>query len=349
MRLGRKGLAYSAAVCLMSLGVVAPNAVAHPASHALSTHLGSSSPTSSVTAAAHASPAQAGQGSGRHGHGHKPSEGAPKWFEVSCAYSHNGPQDPIVMPGMAGMSHNHEFFGNTTTDENSTTATLVSGSTTCNDPNDTSAYWVPTLYQDGARVEPREAHIRYSLGRAVAVTAFPAGFMAISGRSDTTAGWACLTPRHKPQFSGTVGTVPTCSAPAALMARIVFPQCWDGSSRDSVDHASHLAWAVKGVCPADHPVLVPQVRIDVVYPPEATGGSGVTLASGDASTLHADIFEVWQGSALQDRIVAAAQHGGPAHRPRPAPGAGGPHGPGNGGPGNGGPGNGGPGNGGAVR
>jgi len=83
------------------------------------------------------------------------------------------------------------------------------------------------------------------------------------------------------------------------------------------------------------------VRIDVVYPPEATGGAGVTLASGDASTLHADIFEAWQGTALHDRIVAAAQRGGPAHRPRPAPGAGGPHGPGNGGPGNGGPGNGG--------
>jgi hypothetical protein len=232
------------------------------------------------------------------------------------------------MPGMAGMSHNHEFFGNTTTDENSTAESLAAGSTTCDDANDTSAYWVPSLYQDGVRVEPREAHIRYNLGRSGPVTAFPAGFMAVSGRTNTTAGWACLARGRKPVFSGDVATVPTCTGGSALMARIVFPQCWDGTNLDSSDHASHLAWAVRGVCPTDHPVQVPQVRIDVVYPAEAMGGPGVTLASGAASTLHADIFEVWQGAALQARIDSAAlaggPHGGQPNKPGTRPGPRGP-------------------------
>ena len=64
-------------------------------------------------------------------------------FVVDCAFSHSGTVDPIVMPGHTGMSHLHEFFGNTTTNENSTGATLLAGSTTCSDSNDRSAYWVP--------------------------------------------------------------------------------------------------------------------------------------------------------------------------------------------------------------
>ena len=292
----RAGVAVSVAIATVALGLTSSSASAHPA--------GEQAAVLNVTSV---TPAQ-GHG-GPHGRPRAPL-GGPRWFEVRCSYTHNGPQDPIVMPGMAGLSHNHEFFGNATTDENSTADSLAAGSTTCNDANDTSAYWVPSLYQDGVRVEPREAHIRYNLTRRGSVVAFPAGFMAISGRTNATAGWACLARGRRPVFSGDVATVPTCTGGSSLMARIVFPQCWDGSSVDSSDHASHLAWAVRGVCPADHPVQVPQVRVDVVYPAEATGGPGVTLASGAASTLHADIFEVWQGTSLQDRINSSLTPGG---------------------------------------
>ncbi|MSZ58580.1 MAG: DUF1996 domain-containing protein, partial [Actinobacteria bacterium] len=75
-------------------------------------------------------------------------------FVVDCAFSHSATVDPIVMPGHTGMSHLHEFFGNTTTNESSTGATLLAGSTTCNDSSDLSAYWVPALFQDGVRVAP---------------------------------------------------------------------------------------------------------------------------------------------------------------------------------------------------
>ena len=235
-------------------------------------------------------------------------------FVVDCTFSHSATVDPIVMPGHTGMSHLHEFFGNTTTNESSTGATLLAGSTTCSDSNDRSAYWVPALFQDGVRVAPIGARVMYE-GRGAGVTAFPAGFMAVAGRTDQTAGWGCAAPGQRLTLGTSVASVPTCATGSRLVAQINFPQCWDGSSLDSADHISHLVFGTSSagqatVCPADHPVRVPQVRIAVTYPAAATGGSGVTLSSGAASTLHADIFEAWAGNSLQNRISGRGGRGG---------------------------------------
>jgi hypothetical protein len=256
-------------------------------------------------------PAQAQPGD-RNGNGRTVGNGG--GLAVSCGFSHADSADPIVMPGHAGMSHLHEFFGNTTTDENSTGASLLTGSTTCDDRRDLSAYWVPALYQDGVRVAPVGARVRYE-GRGGRVTAFPAGFMAVSGRTDQTAAWGCATPGQRPVFGTSAASVPVCSGASQLVAQITFPQCWDGTSLDSANHISHLVFATEfagqaPVCPADHPVQVPKVVIEVRYPGAATGGAGVTLASGAASTLHADIFEAWTGTSLQDRLGGRGEAGG---------------------------------------
>ena len=235
-------------------------------------------------------------------------------FVVDCTFSHSATVDPIVMPGHTGMSHLHEFFGNTTTNESSTGATLLAGFTTCNDSSDLSAYWVPALFQDGVRVAPIGARVMYE-GRGADVTAFPAGFMAVAGRTDQTAAWGCAAPGQRLTLGTSVASVPTCATGSRLVAQINFPQCWDWSSLDSADHISHLVFGTSSagqatVCPADHPVRVPQVRIAVTYPAAATGGSGVTLSSGAASTLHADIFEAWAGNSLQNRISGRGGRGG---------------------------------------
>ena len=254
-----------------------------------------------------ASPAQAQPGD-RGGNG-----GNGGGFVVSCGFSHSASTDPIVMPGHAGMSHLHEFFGNTTTNEKSTGASLLAGSTTCDDRQDLSAYWVPALFQNGVRVAPVGARVRYE-GRGGGVTAFPAGFMALSGRTDQTAAWGCATPGQRPVFSSSVATVPVCSGAAQLVAQVTFPQCWDGSSLDTANHISHLAFATEmagqaPICPASHPVQVPKVVLEVRYPGAAVGGADVTLSSGAASTLHADIFEAWSGTSLQDRFGGRGQVG----------------------------------------
>ena len=266
-------------------------------------------------------PAQAHPGHDGNQGGNRQGGGG---FTVQCDFSHSASVDPIVMPGHTGMSHLHEFFGNTTTNENSTGASLLAGSTTCSDSNNLSAYWVPALYQDGARVAPVSARVHYE-GRGPNVTAFPAGFMALTGRTDQTAAWGCATRGAQPTFGTSVATVPTCGAGSRLVAQITFPQCWDGTSLDSADHISHLVFASGNVCPTSHPVRVPQVTLAVSYSAGATGGSGVTLASGAASTLHADIFEAWVGDSLQNRLggrggqrpaVAGGPQNGPQNGPR---------------------------------
>ena len=263
------------------------------------------------SAAATAAPMDNGNGGNRQGGG---------GFTVQCDFSHSASVDPIVMPGHTGMSHLHEFFGNTTTNESSTGASLLAGSTTCSDSNNLSAYWVPALYQDGARVAPVSARVHYE-GRGPNVTAFPAGFMALTGRTDQTAAWGCATRGAQPTFGTSVATVPTCDPGSRLVAQITFPQCWDGTSLDSADHISHLVFASGNVCPTSHPVRVPQVTLAVSYSAGATGGSGVTLASGAASTLHADIFEAWAGNSLQTRLGGRggqrpAVAGGPQNGPQ---------------------------------
>lgn len=234
-------------------------------------------------------------------------------FAVRCELSHTSNVDPIVMPGMQMMSHLHMFFGNTTTDENSTGASLLAGNSTCEDPNNLSAYWVPALFQDGVEVDPIRVKVRYGALRGN-VTAFPAGFMALTGKSDDTAQWGCQVRGERPVYTDSVADVPTCTGSERLVAEIIFGGCWDGTSLDSADHQSHLAnidrsGAGRSQCPSTHPVRVPKVSVEVQYPLQATGGSGVTLASGAASTLHADIFEAWVGDSLQAKIGASPDRG----------------------------------------
>src|SRR5438128_12610277 len=44
-------------------------------------------------------------------------------FVENCAFSHRAPDDPIVFPGKPGLSHDHSFVGNESTDAFSTFAT----------------------------------------------------------------------------------------------------------------------------------------------------------------------------------------------------------------------------------
>ena len=77
-------------------------------------------------------------------------------FNASCTYSHSRKDDPIVFPGLPGASHMHSFFGNRSTDANSTADTLLANAgTSCAPAPDLSAYWVPTLYERGVAVEPK--------------------------------------------------------------------------------------------------------------------------------------------------------------------------------------------------
>ena len=113
----------------------------------------------------------------------------PGWI-VSCTYSHSLKDDPIVFPGQAGASHLHDFAGAQTANAFSTFTSLRAGGTTCAMPGDTSAYWVPALYEDGVRILPKARsgntvfyYRRIGAPEGTIVQPFPPGLKILIGNA----------------------------------------------------------------------------------------------------------------------------------------------------------------------
>ena len=222
-------------------------------------------------------------------------------FISTCRFSHRAGDDPIVFPGLAGVSHDHSFVGNVSTNAFSTLATLRAAGTTCQRPRDTAAYWMPTLLVSGAVVEPAGATIYYRRHTLAVTQPFPVGLKVVAGNSHATEQqdlrvvfWNCGVEGGIARST----TPPTCpdARAAGLRLHLSFPDCWNGKSLDSADHHSHMAYSERGVCPAGYPVPVPAITVIFRYP--TTGGPTSTLASGGQLSGHADFFNAWNQTAL---------------------------------------------------
>jgi hypothetical protein len=224
-------------------------------------------------------------------------------FIGSCRFSHEATDDPIVFPGQPGKSHDHSFVGNVSTNAFSTLRSLRAAGTTCRRNGETAAYWMPTLLQNGQPVLPRGATIYYRRHSLAPIQSFPQGLEIVAGNSHATTPqgrrvtfWNCGADAGIAPSS----TVPTCPAGAMLRLHVMFPDCWNGTTLDSPDHASHMAYSVRGQCPASHPVAVPAIALIYRYP--ITGGENVTLASGGQFSGHGDFFNAWRPGALQSLV-----------------------------------------------
>jgi hypothetical protein len=230
------------------------------------------------------------------------------YFAVPCRFSHRNQDDPIVFPGRPGRSHDHTYFGNTSTDAFSTPASLRNaGRTTCLLGQDTAAYWAPTLFVRGRPIEPRGAVVFYVRRTIDEVDPFPAGLkmiagdaMARSAQSLRVTSWFCGFGREQSS------TVPTCLGArfAGLRMRVRFPDCWDGERLDSADHKRHMAYSRAGRCPLTHPVEVPSISLVIFY--RVPGGPDAELASGGQFSGHADFVNAWDQrtlAALVDRYL----------------------------------------------
>jgi hypothetical protein len=234
-------------------------------------------------------------------------------FVTSCKFSHQRSDDPIVKFGLPGASHSHDFFGNTTTDAFSTLKSLKNGATTCLDQLDKSGYWVPSLTVDGQPVLPKSASVYYSAANKplAAIQTIPRGLKVVAGNAMATTpqglkitSWNCGADEDN---VATSVDVPTCSGPD-LTLHVSFPDCWNGTTLDSPDHKSHVAYHLKdGSCPAGYPVAIPRLRINVHYP--TVGGPGVALASGGQYSGHADFFNVWTPKELKRLIRVCIKTG----------------------------------------
>jgi hypothetical protein len=252
-------------------------------------------------------------------------------FHADCEFSHRLPDDPIVAPGAPGGSHSHDFFGSRDTNANSTVRSIHEAETTCvrtdsADPaSDRSAYWVPTLYDDGVPVAASllGAYYTTALREPASIQPFPPGLMVIAGFSaggpsevNGERVWAYFC-RGETVAPGGGAVAPTCATPGLELA-IRFPDCSDGR-RDSLDHKSHMAYAQRvgeqRVCPASHPTAVPRLQVVLRY--ATAGGPGVRLASGGANTAHADFVNAWTGAfaGLVSRCLVADRYCGGGDNP----------------------------------
>ena len=235
------------------------------------------------------------------------------FFRSVCRYSHTASDDPILMPGMSGMAMEHDFFGNTTTNASSTATLLrAAGTTTCVNANDTAAYWVPALYQNGQKITPTRMLAYYRVGSGIPgkVQAMPFGLQMIAGNESATAPqartvvtWGCGTApgTGSPVIPPQATPPERCPAGSSVHLALHFPNCWDGvhlggASQTNVAYGN--AWTG---CPPGYPVEIPALSLDLDY--GISSGAGLTLSTapgtvGSIDTAHADVIEAWNESFL---------------------------------------------------
>ena len=236
------------------------------------------------------------------------------WVTV-CAFDHRLQADPIVSPGEVS-AHLHDFFGNRSTDADSTYGSLLAAhATSCAIRKDRASYWVPTLYvtrDDGSMeaVQPNDADLYYRiLTRPLRdVKPFPRGLKMIAGDGHATGPqdtsivyWGCAD-------GGSTGSRdrPIDCGDGHVTAHINFPDCLDGTNLDSNDHMRHMARSVDpnddGIyrCPRRHPVPVPRLIFALEWP--VHDGTTVELSSGEPYTMHADFFNAWVQSKLRQLV-----------------------------------------------
>lgn len=262
--------------------------------------------------------------------GHPPERGQQKG-KVACEVAGVRTFDPITYPGQeAPVGHEHTFAGSRTIlrpsqQDDASRTELKGASTSCSNPDDTAAYWFPTVRRGDKPLEIRNVTAYYYSGSAerprlaVPTEPFPPDLRLVAGRRDGSGTehvfWDCGDNSNRKGKYGTPSEArcdlasPEPGVPrrhVALRVKFRFPDCWDGvlndhrrsgaSTADYADDgsvANHLAYSSPdGTCPEDHPRKLPTLALHVHF--DYSGrGEDVTLSSGDFDTLHADFWNTW--------------------------------------------------------
>jgi hypothetical protein len=234
------------------------------------------------------------------------------WVSV-CGFVRHRMVDPIVYPGQPGAGHLHDFYGSTRVNATSSAGSLRRGGTSCAIDGDTAAYWAPALDVAGHVIRPRAGTFYYRnlVHPTDGVRPFPPGLKVIAGdphamsrqRTDVLY-FGCTTlggadpPRDHPVDCGS----------GWVTAHVNFPDCWDGTRIDSVDHQRHMAYSIDPNgddiyrCPRSHPVPVPRLIYAFEWP--VHDGTQIAFASGSYVTFHADFWNAWRQPRLRGLVVS---------------------------------------------
>jgi hypothetical protein len=224
-------------------------------------------------------------------------------FRVTCDVAKMGTFDPIVYPNQARAGHHHTFFGNTSINGSSTTASLASsGNSTCHGGiGNRSAYWIPSLINTitNAPLKPDWAMFYYKDGDIEPPNGLVilAGDMTASPTNQQATGWSPEVIRWmcNDVYTGRQNHIPACSG--KLSAMVQFPMWWDGRL-DSPDHKSHMSYSQT----ATHNKQIPDITYNIHW--TVSGTSNLRLSSdnyvGGAGgySLHADYMFAWDENVL---------------------------------------------------
>lgn len=253
-------------------------------------------------------------------------------FSVGCDWSHSLNDDPIMHPGDPGGSdHRHAFFGNKSTDANSTRRSMLHAGTTCGEKGDTAGVWAPTaIFRGRPFSEPRERTYYFRPDQPMGTLA--SNIKIVGGNMDANSpaqnpwlSWSCGKgtpevnhPYNCRPYRGRVG------ATDGIVGRVDFPWCWDGRL-DSPDHLSQVIYPDDPKqCPADHHRVIPQVSVRVhtgIWDPCAgqtpcgpqTRWDRVPVklafSNGPWWQLHADFWNTWNQKRLSSLIDRCLRRG----------------------------------------
>lgn len=242
---------------------------------------------------------------------------------TNCNFSHSLNDDPIVFPNQEGASHSHDFFGDTELDADSTVQSILDhGGNSCLTPDDRSAYWVPTVFQNGQKQKTQQTKFYYKSGflDPATIQTMPTGLRIIAGNANAKSNqspqvgfWYAapdlVSSENVPDLSNSTRgkkNMVTAKPGDGISLRINFPQCWDGENL-YLPNSVHMSYpqSRKGSnyakCPSTHPVALPMLLMIIDYP-NAKGGSEFKLSSGEWYTFHADFVNAWHPDALQGLI-----------------------------------------------
>ena len=250
-------------------------------------------------------------------------------FRFICGSGHLSYDDPIVYPCQPGVSHLHQFYGNTGTNAYSTFETLrTSGKSSCangtDSPGNRSAYWTPAMLDGkGNVVQPDWEAVYYKRrpisdpkcsrtsgdpqaeGDCVPIPngiQFTFGFNPANPSAPKTGGphFVCSgADAGTGTYPDIPSAAPNCPVGTQLLAELDAPSCWDGQNLDSPDHRSHIAEPSYGSwgylkCDAQHPFVIPTFHLAIAY----------TVAPGDDLT---------QWTLSSDHLAPNQPHGYTLH------------------------------------
>jgi len=239
-------------------------------------------------------------------------------INVDCNFSHMKPDDAILMPGMPGMAMSHDFVGNRSADAYSTAESLkLHPKTTCDNAADSTAYWVPTMMlPDGTIVNPTYIKNYYQADNVLQypITPYPYGLQLLAGdhRGTTANPHVTFLCANGTGYTNTADQI--CGLRAAGDG-VMFPDCWDGVNLAAKGTKNAVYSNSNGQCPADHPVKLAKVNMNIAYvltnitsldvskiklslDPKTIDGKLTTLW-GSIYTAHGDFMNGWSDDATK--------------------------------------------------